>query len=463
MPRLRTLLIALALFAFASVAAADEPIPYDAKKAKALTDRNRTWLESVTKVAYRTAGRRDARWDADVETAFRVNLDRLYGPFWDRPVAAARFKAALEFAVENGCDDPLIRYLRLGSPLKQALTDDDETAAADFLAAARALGASKYPALWKAQAYLDAIVALRPGSDETGSCQNELIKALVELAKDKDPAARRELIGLCEQTHQVGARLLHRKAWFDRVEKDVLAGLPKSDPVPHACAGTFLVRYAWDARGGGVASTVTAESGKLFKERLTEAEKRLTKAWELDNECAAASVQMVTVCMGLGHKRDTMETWFRRTVSADPLRFDVYDRKLNYLAPKWHGKAEDRVTFGQQVAKLGHWDTALPYCLLLAHREAAPAAGRARTSYFQSPEVWEDVGPVLEEIRKRQPNSPLGASLYLFYAWQCERNASEALKYVEAQKVPLSLGLFAGILEIDSAKTWAEGKAGTKD
>lgn len=463
MPR-PLLLAVLCLAALAPVAAGDEAIPYDAKKAKAITDRDRAWVETTTRTAYRTVGRRDPKWDTDVEAAFRANLDRLYAPVWARPVADAKFRTALQFAGEAGCDDPLVGYLRLRYPSRPADAEDvDERHEPDFLTAARALGASKYPPTWKARALLDAIALRSIETKDREACLDELFKLLATAAKDKDPSARRELVELCDTTHRNGAPIGKRKAWFDRLETEVLAGLPKTDPMPHVCAGKFLVRYAWDARGGGLANTVTPAGGKLFNERLTEAEKRLTAAWEADSECAAAAAEMVTVCMGLGRDRGTMEKWFRRAVAADPAQLDVFDRKMNYLHPKWHGSANDLLAFGRAAAKLGQWDTALPLYLLQAHRQAAPPGGREQEDYFRNADVWTEVGPVLEEIRKRHPNSPLGASAYLYYAWQCERNAAEALQYVRAQTVPLSVGLFPSNVLVAAAEAWAEGKARSKD
>ena len=245
------------------------------------------------------------------------------------------------------------------------------------------------------------------------------------------------------------------------MEAGVLAGLPKDDPTPHVCAGEFLTRYAWDARGGGPAAAVTPEGWKLFHDRLAEAEKRLTAAWDLDHECGQAAAGMVTVCMGLGRDRETMETWFRRAVAADPSRWDAFERKLAYLEPKWHGSADEVRAFARAAAGVGGWDQGLPLLLLQACRDLAPAGRQDRAAYFEA--AWEEVGPALEEIRKRYPDSPLGASAYLYFAWQGERNPAEALTYARAQKVPLSVDLFRSRVQVEAALDWAAAKVDCKD
>jgi hypothetical protein len=464
----RTLpLVALSLCALASAAAGEDAIPFDAKKAKVVADRDRAWLGDATRTTYRSVGRHSPKWDADVEMAFRSDLDRAYGSYWDRPAAEARLRAALQSAVDAGCDDPLVGYLRARSAPRRRGDDEADRSADDLVAAATALGASEYPAVWKARAYLDALAAV-PAEPRTGGKQFDaflggLVKALAGLGKDTGPAARRELVDLCGRADMAGARVGRRQAWADRVQADVLARLPKGDPAPDACAGAFLLRYAWDARGPSRASQVPPGAWRLFQERLGEAEKRLTAAWDLDHECEPAATAMVTVCMGLGKDREAMETWFRRAVAADPTRTDAFDRKFEYLLPKWLGSEDELIAFGRQAAAVGAWDTSLPLMLLRTYKDVAPLSGLKRDLYFGRPQTWADIGPVLEELRKRHPKSPYAASMYLYFAWQCDRNAAEALEFVRAQTLPLRIGLFPGPLHVDMARDWAKGKAESKD
>jgi hypothetical protein len=460
-------LVAVFLCALAP-AAAEDAIPFDAKKAKAVADRDRAWLGDATRAAYRSVGRRSPKWDADVEMAFRAELDLTYGPFWDRPLAEARLRAALQSAADAGCDDPLVGYLRARSAPRRRGDDEADRSEVDLVAAATALGVSEYPAVWKARAYLDALAAL-PAEPRTGGKQFDaflggLVKALAGLAKDNGPAARRELVELCGRAEMAWARVGRRKTWLDRGQADVLAGLPKDDPAPEACAGAFWLRYAFDGRGPGLASQVSPGAWRLFRERLTEAEKRLTAAWDRDHECEPAAAAMVGVCMGLGKDRETMETWFRRAVAADPTRTGAFDRKFEYLLPKWLGSEDELIAFGRQAARAGAWDTSLPLVLLRAYKDLAPvSSGLKREHYFGRPQVWADIGPVLEELRTRHPKSPSAASVYLYFAWQCDRNAAEALEFVRAQTLPLRLVLFPGPVHVDMARDWAKAKGDGKD
>ena len=448
----------------AAPAAAEEVIPFDTTKATTLADRNRAWVESVTQAAYQAVGKRDAKWDADAAAAFRAYRDVRCGPFWGAMTANVRLREAARGAVEAGCDDPLVRCLAVRTRAAAADGDADAADADPALEAARRLADSKYPAVWKAQAYLwaaEALVARGRDRPAVEGCRAELVKQLAAAARDKDPVARREVGDLCDQVQALGARVGRRKEWFDRVEAEVLAGLPADDARADLCAGWFLSQYAWDARGGGPAATVTPGGRKLFLERLDEAARRLEAAWDRDNTCAPAASAMVVVCMGRGKDREEMETWFRRAVTADPTRTDVFDRKMLYLQPKWHGSAEEALAFGRQAAELGLWDTAVPVLLLQAHEGAAAASGEG-VKYYERPEVWKEVGPVLEEIRKRHPKSPLGASVYLYHARLYDRNGAEAHAYVRAQALTLPLTPFKNALAQTGARVWAETAAEKK-
>lgn len=86
-------------------------------------------------------------------------------------------------------------------------------------------------------------------------------------------------------------------------------------------AGASYTHYAWDARGGGFADTVTPEGWKQFAERLKIAEKLLTTAYERNPADTAAAVEILSIELGQGQGRDVMEKWFKRAIDADPAHY----------------------------------------------------------------------------------------------------------------------------------------------
>lgn len=451
------------------------PLPFDAKKAKALNEQDRAWALKTTLGAYKTIGKRNPKWDAHVEKAFQLNAERMHGSIWTQRETEEEMRKALDAAIATGCDDPMVAYYVARSRLRPADGSKNDEIKKARLDAARGLSASKYPPARKAHAWSNAIAELhhapagqRPGEEDAKLAlqfRDELLKVLAELAKDKDPNARKEFLDVCHYFHRHGEVVGQRKEWQEKIQTEVFSKLPKNGPIPHAIAGDFWIKYAWDARGRGLADTVSEENFKLFHERLKEAEKSLTTAWELDNNCAEASADMVTVCFGLGHERDVMEKWFRRTVEADPNHPEVFQAKLEYLHPKWHGSVEELMEFARQVAKLERWDSLLAITLMQKHHDLA-SLSRDIAGYFRKqPAVWKEIEPGLEELRKRYPISAYASSLYLYYAWISNQNAKQAHEYVQAQKLELSMGRFQSDAMMKGAMKWAkEGaeKAGEK-
>ena len=176
-----------------------------------------------------------------------------------------------------------------------------------------------------------------------------------------------------------------------------------------------------DDRGDGPVSLRSAGHWRHPQRRLEAAEAELTRAWALDHNCARAATMMINVCARLGRDRDTMETWFRRALEADPDEPTAMLPKLRYLHPNWHGTKEDALAFGRAAARSENWEAKVPIFLLKAHYEIAAFMSDFKGYFRDQPEVWKEIEPVLTEMRKRYPKSRLGASWYLYFAWVSER------------------------------------------
>lgn len=461
----RFVVACLLVSALPAFAADPPPIPYDAKKAEALRDRYRLWYRATTIAPYMTIGNRSPKWDDLVTGALRANVERMAGPALLQADATVEFREKLELAIKAGCDDPLIVYYHV----RMQRRDTNATVKKEFFDAARSLAGSKYPDIRKGQAWLNAMPILhfapkgQKASDDdlkqAVECRDELLKLLVGLTKQKDPNLRREAIELCDVVSRNGHDVGKRKEWFDRLETEVLSKLPEGDSLPDLIAGLFLVNYAWDARGDGFAGTVTADGSHLFEERLEEAERRLIKAWELDKTNSQAAARLLYVCIGLGRDRDVMEEWFRKALEANPNETSAYIGKIDFIHPKWHGSTEELLEFGRQMAKSPNWADKVPMYLPKVHNDLASHTSDFIGYFRKNPEIWKEIEPVMEEMRKLYPKSRYGASWYVYYSWLCERNPMEALAYSQAVDHDLILEPFGTQATLNRGLAWVKKKA----
>ena len=135
--------------------------------------------------------------------------------------------------------------------------------------------------------------------------------------------------------------------------------------------GALLTEWGWKARGEGWADTVTEEGWRLFHERLNRARDELEAAVRHNPAGARAHVGLMRVARALGLPREYLEDHFRQAVRAQPHLLPPYSEKWEYLRPRWHGDADELLTFGKECLDTGDWDNDIPGLCLSALREVA--------------------------------------------------------------------------------------------
>ena len=119
---------------------------------------------------------------------------------------------------------------------------------------------------------------------------------------------------------------------------------------PRVALARSLCSYAWEARGGGVASSVTPEGWKLFRERLSKADQVLVEAEKITTSEVPLYQVWTTVGLGLKWPADKYEVIFQKGIMADPNFLPIYYSKLQYLLPRWRGKPGDVERFAEEIA-----------------------------------------------------------------------------------------------------------------
>jgi len=113
---------------------------------------------------------------------------------------------------------------------------------------------------------------------------------------------------------------------------------------------TSLHRWAWVARGNGMANTVTAEGWRLFDERIQESLKVLKAAASLHEQCPQWYSEMMVVGLAQSWDAKQMEEIFQQGIQFEPGYYHLYKQYANYLLPKWDGKPGDATAFAKSSA-----------------------------------------------------------------------------------------------------------------
>jgi hypothetical protein len=351
--------------------------------------------------------------------------------------APADAREAASAAVTHGCDDPLVLFIH-GRYLLQFETDDvaaQREGPQSLMQAADAMkSATGYAPYLRCLAGFEAarmIASRRPGGPYVPPARAKAFAdAAAALLPDAGADPQMPTSAALQLAEAAGS--VARAQGTDRMElldPFVVAMQKSGRPKSHVLtvSGEALTRYAWDARGGGWAETVTPEGWRGFQERLRLARAALTEAWELDNTNSLAAASMITVCMGEGADRQEMERWFKRALDADPGNFNACSRKLTFLEPKWGGSAEDMLAFGRELLRTSTDPRSVRLATVLVdvHWNLAASVGGGdapEPAYFaEFPEAWEDVRQAYEAYLKQAPGSRYHRTRYAVIAAWAQR------------------------------------------
>lgn len=333
MPKaMRILLLLLACCLL--VHAADAP----AKRASDLTLAHQRFFDWALVDAFRRAGG-DQPWRAEAER-FLSDLGRLLAA-GEGDAHMPELIAAGRKAIAAGCDDPLVR-LRVGILLGR--TAEGPRLVAGSIAGLRA---GSHPGI-------HLVSALRRQSDPRS--RKLSAEAARELPDVVVAASREALAAPCGRAVAIDRLVDWLAPLFeegglpkDGVERTLAAlDAPGGDAVlASVLRGRAAITAAWEARGGGWASSVTEEGWKGFRAGLAEARRCLTAAWQALPESSAAACQMITVTMGDGSGEEQL--WFDRATAADPGCKDAYERMSNALLPRWGGSTQQLLVLAQRA------------------------------------------------------------------------------------------------------------------
>ena len=355
--------------------------------------------------AYEKVGRKNPKWDAEAKKCL-LNFSRVRAWTNDSPHPVIQdLRAGLVKATELGCEDILIRYLRL----RFVDTPAGKATPASFEQCAAALEKSDYPEIRKFYgSYWAGKSALQRGVPGPASGPM-LVTAAAHLGKAmEDPLMPlREADQTCEL-------IMTAPWWADPIRWECYQAFEKpltnrwgSSSMALLARGRAWLSYAMKARGTGPAETVSDAARKQMAERAKVAAEALEAAWALDPQDDNICLEMVRTELADGKRRERMETWFRRGMEVNPANHDLCLAKLDYLRPRWHGSLKEMVDFGRECTTNSAFQGAVRLMLADAHNEVAREIQdeEKRAAYWKQAKVWSDIQFTFEQFFKLYPEA----------------------------------------------------------
>jgi len=355
-------------------------------------------------------------------------------------------------ALDQGCQDPFVRYLWLDYQAMPCGTKPT-LLFAEAKAVAEELYANGYPQYLRAGA---ADFALRM-SDYTPTEADEAARKPLHDIQWKssfgginNPAVPEwEARALADD---LGVRWMYSNpSGRERTDAEIDAAIVKrfgEGATLHYLRGARAVRRAWRISDPG--HTKTAEWHEYTRE-LSLARGELEQAWQAEPRHFWTACYMIGVCQGLNLPRKQMEQWFQRALATGFDGSYATDAKLDYLGDRELGSIEDRVAFGREA--LVHpeygWDARLK--LWLAHWRQQ-TWGQLHPDYLAQPAVWQDIKESISTYLAIYPEAQAIRLHYAYHAWLARDWPVFREQFAQIDPARLDLKLIGGPNAVDAMR-----------
>lgn len=382
------------------------------------------WRKEMLIDNYNKYGTQSPLWDSKVQY-FLTDVVELIEGSWNRELVED-LKSTSSKLMAVGCSDPFIVYLH-GYLLYQS--GEKEKAESFVHKGLTMLENSNYPKMFIYYAANRLAIIEEELNKEAEEIHSQKLKyfAWAMSTADMDfPNGQKRLI--TEDFYSVWNGIsFETKEWlFNYLNKITTT----SDPwIVEIIKGNYYIKKAWEIRGSGVASTVTKEGWKGFKEELGKAKESLTKAYELHPEYPEAASLMIGVSMGLSDSAGE-RMWFDRAVEAQMDYIPAYNNMLYAMLPRWGGSYEKMYAFGLECLNTKRFDTDVPWKFLTVIWDIGKELEDWKDAYG-NPGVYENIQQLLEGLLN-EPTRKYGRNYYQtvygIVAWATER-------YDDAKKI----------------------------
>jgi Domain of unknown function (DUF4034) len=174
--------------------------------------------------------------------------------------------------------------------------------------------------------------------------------------------------------------------------------------------------WAWHARGGGSANTVSEEGWKLFNERAHRAVE------VLDAAKAHASITplwyevRLAVARDLGADREEFMKIFTEASKRYPDYLPLYLAATNYLSPKWHGSYEDVDAFARAMSAVSEHGKRNRFMYARIYWHFAENQQEDFDLFRDSRASWPQLRQSFEDLMERYPKSVWNLNAFASFA-----------------------------------------------
>lgn len=374
------------------------PLPAESKSPPApeKSKRYNAWVDSLYLDAWRAHGKLDPRWNDDVEQFLRDMLK----PDSQQPPKREMVAWGRKL-LDQGCDDPLVRYViaisleisegttvyRVIDMLRPVL----DKLGADYPPAVAYRIELRYVQAWD-RAFPDKAQEAEPIVDRL----IDRMVGLVTVPLDDDERRRH----LQRMTSALERELQpHAKRFFEK-----LAAAPNADRwMVQMLLARAHVNLAWEDRGEGGAGRVTQQGWRGFGAHLAKARSLLLQAWHERPDLPEAAHDQIAVTMGSdGVAGEDPRFWFDRAVAVDFDLRTAYFAMMWALRPRWGGSHDQMLAFGRECLATKRFDTTVPWffhravCDILSKSDDPRDACRGLNVYDNYVELIDGSRPFAE-------------------------------------------------------------------
>ncbi len=185
--------------------------------------------------------------------------------------------------------------------------------------------------------------------------------------------------------------------------------------------------YAWYARGGGFAHTVTPENAKRYEDRLVKTRELLLEAFDVQGQDPHLHVVEIDVARSSGSGVAKMREQLDKAVAIDPDYLPAYRSMAFSLLQRWYGAPGDLEAFLDEAVERTKekWGQSL-YALLAVY------SNREGDQIFTNTDVeWRRMKAGFEDLRQRFPEVMLYPNLYSQYALYADDRETAARVFNE--------------------------------